>query len=191
MAVPDTSPPVAHTAAAIATFDTHTGAEHAVKALSDAGFDITHLSVIGKGYHVDEDVTGFYNQGDRIRFWGLRGAFWGGLWSLFFGGLFITVPVIGPVVALGYIGTIIVGALEGAVLVGGVSAISAALYGIGIPRDSVLAYDTTVAADGFLVMAHDTPARVAAARAILETTGASRVDVHLGLTNAGVGAVAA
>jgi hypothetical protein len=182
MAVPDASTPVAHTAAAVATFDTHIAAEHAVKALGEAGFDIRDLSVVGKGYHVDEQVTGFFNQGDRVRFWGLRGAFWGGLWSLFFGGLFVTVPVVGPVVALGYIGTIIIGALEGAVLVGGVSAISAALYGIGIPKDSVLAYDTTIAADGFLVMAHDTPARVAAARAILETAGATRVDVHENLT---------
>jgi hypothetical protein len=173
----------AFTAGAIASFDNHAAAENAVIKLGAAGFDIKHLSVIGQGYHVDEQVTGFYNQGDRIRFWGTRGAFWGGLWSLFFGGLFVTVPVIGPVVALGYVATIIIGALEGAVLVGGVSAISAALYGIGIPKDSVLQYETAVAADDFLVMAHDTPSRIEAAREILEAAGATRVDVHHGLTS--------
>ncbi len=165
----------------VATFDTHAAAEAAVKELGLAGFEITRLSVVGKGYHVDEQVTGFFNIGDRVRFWGTRGAFWGGLWSLFFGGLFVSVPLVGPVVALGYVATIIIGALEGAVLVGGVSAISAALYSIGIPRDSVLAYETAVAADGFLVMAHDTPARVATARSILERAGAAKVDIHHGL----------
>lgn len=172
----------AQTAGVVATFDDHAAAEQAVKQLAAAGFDIRNLSVVGKGYHVDEQVTGFFNQGDRVRFWGTRGAFWGGLWSLFFGGLFVSVPLVGPVVALGYVATIIIGALEGAVLVGGVSAISAALYSIGIPKDSVLAYETTIAADGFLVMAHDTPARIADARVLLDKAGASRIDVHHALT---------
>ena len=168
----------AFTAGAIASFDNHAAAENAVIKLGAAGFDIKHLSVIGQGYHVDEQVKGFFNQGDRIRFWGTRGAFWGGLWSLFFGGIFMTVPVIGPVVALGYIGGMIVTALEGAVVLGGASAIGAALYGIGIPKDSVLQYETAIGADDFLVMAHDTPERIAVARTILETAGASHVGVH-------------
>ena len=63
-------------AVAVATFASHVCAENAVKALGKAGFDITQLSVVGRGYHVDEQVTGFYNRGDRLRFWGLRGALW-------------------------------------------------------------------------------------------------------------------
>ena len=168
-------------AGVVATFADHASAEGAIKKLADFGFDIKHLSVIGKGYHVDEQVTGFYNRSDRIWFWGSRGAFWGGLWSLFFGGLFITVPVVGPVVALGYVATIIISAVEGAVLVGGVGAISAALYSIGIPKDSVLQYETAIAADDFLVLAHDTPGRIESARAILTTAGAKHVAVHHGL----------
>lgn len=168
-------------ATAVATFDSHADAETAVKNLGLAGFDIKHLSVVGKGYHIDEQVTGFYNQGDRIRLWGARGAFWGALWSLFFGGIFVTVPLVGPVVALGYLGLIAIGVLEGAALVGGVSAISAALYGIGIPKDSVLQYETAIKTDAYLVMVHDTSSRIAIARYVLETAGASRVDVHEGL----------
>jgi hypothetical protein len=181
MSLPEKPLPENNTAGVVATFANHTGAEDAIKKLSDFGFEIEHLSVIGKGYHVDEHVTGFYNKGDRIWFWGSRGAFWGGLWSLFFGGLFMTVPVIGPVVALGYVATIIIGAVEGAILVGGVSAISAALYSIGIPRDSVLQYETAIAADDFLVVAHDTPERIESAREILTAAGAGSVNVHHGL----------
>ena len=72
-------------AAAIGTFASHVDAAAAIKQLGLAGFDITQLSVVGKGYHVDEQVTGFYNKADRIRLWGTRGAFWGALWALFFG----------------------------------------------------------------------------------------------------------
>jgi hypothetical protein len=165
-------------AAAVGTFATHESAEAGIRELSLAGFDVRQLSVIGRGYHVDEQVTGFYNMGNRIRLWGSRGAFWGGLWSLFFSGVFVTVPLIGPVVALGYLGLIAVSVLEGALVVGGASAIAAVFYGIGIPRNSVLQYEAAITTDAYLVMAHDTPARVAQAKKILETAGASRVDVH-------------
>lgn len=163
---------------AIAVFPEHAAAETAIKKLTAAGFDMKSLSVVGKGYHTDEQVVGFYNVGDRVAFWGARGAFWGGLWALFFGGLFITTPLIGPVIALGYLATTAIGVLEGAAVVGGISALGAALYGIGVPKDSVLRYETAIKQDGYLVMAHGTADEVARARAILETGAPSSLDTH-------------
>jgi hypothetical protein len=164
--------------AVIAVFDDHPSAEAAVKKLADAGIDIKHLSVVGKGYHTDEKVVGFYNTGDRVKFWGKRGAFWGGLWGWLFGGVFMFIPVVGHVVVLGYLATMAISAIEGAAVVGGLSALGAALYGSGIPKDSVLAYETAVKADGFLVTAHGPAEEVARAKAILVGLGASRVDLH-------------
>jgi hypothetical protein len=63
----------------IAVFADHDAAETAVKTLTAAGFEMKHLSIVGKGYHTDEKVVGFCNIGDRAKFWGTRGAFWGGL----------------------------------------------------------------------------------------------------------------
>ena len=128
-----------------------------------------HLSVIGKGYHSEEKVVGFYSAGDRIKFWGTRGAFWGGFWGLFFGGLFMTIPVVGHVVVLGYLATVAISAIESAILVGGLSALGAALYSIGVPKDSVLQYEAALKADSFLVMAHGTAEEMARAKAILGT----------------------
>jgi hypothetical protein len=167
--------PAAHNAV-IAVFTNHPAAEAAVKKLADAGIDTKHLSVVGKGYHTDEKVIGFYNTGDRMAFWGKRGAFWGGLWGWLMGGAFLFVPVLGHVVVLGYLATAVVAAIEGAVVVGGLSALGAALYGSGIPKDSVLAYETAIEADGFLVTAHGPVEEVAQAKALLGTLGAARVD---------------
>src|SRR5450432_3672353 len=50
----------------------------------------------------EEKVVGFYNAGDRVKFWGQNGAMWGGLWSLFFSGIFMTIPIVGPVMVLGH-----------------------------------------------------------------------------------------
>ena len=137
-----------------------------------------NLSVVGKGYHTDEKVTGFYNTGDRIKFWGTRGAFWGGLWGLFLGGLFITVPVVGQIVVLGYLASIAIAAIENAVIVGGMSALAAAIYSIGVPKGSVIQYETALKADCFLVMAHGSASEIARAKTILGTVNPSRVDIH-------------
>lgn len=161
----------------IAVFTTHPSAEAAVRKLAESGFDVKHLSVVGKGYHTDEKVVGFYNIGDRVKFWGSRGAFWGGLWGLFFGGLFLTIPVVGHVVVLGYLAATAISAIEGAVVTGGLSALGAALYSIGIPKDSVLNYETAINADGFLVMAHGEPAEIERAKAILGAANPATLTV--------------
>lgn len=162
----------------VAVFADHSAAEAAVKKLTAAGFEMKNLSVVGKGYHTDEKVVGFYNIGDRVKFWGTRGAFWGGLWGLFFGGLFMTIPVVGHVIVLGYLGAMAISAIETAVVVGGMGALGAALYSIGVPKDSVIQYETALKADGFLVMAHGPAAEVARAKTILGTSNPSRLDVH-------------
>jgi len=60
----------------IAVFANHEAAEAAVKKLTAGGFAMKNLSLVGKGYHTEEKVVGFYNIGDRVKFWGKRGAFW-------------------------------------------------------------------------------------------------------------------
>lgn len=168
----------------IAVFSDHNTAEAAVKKLTGGGFEMKNLSVVGKGYHSEEKVVGFYSAGDRIRFWGARGAFWGGLWGLFFGGLFMAIPVVGHVIVLGYLAAVAVSAVESAVLVGGLSALGAALYSIGVPKDSVISYEVAVKADGFLVMAHGTAAEMARAKAILGTANPSRLDLNQSMKTA-------
>jgi hypothetical protein len=165
----------------VAVFADHHAAGTAVKKLTEAGFEMKNLSVVGKGYHTDEKVVGFYNAGDRIKLWGTRGAFWGGLWGLFFGGMFIAIPVVGHVIVLGYLATMAISAVETAIVVGGLSALGAALYGIGIPKDSVIQYEADVKADSFLVMAHGPAAEIARAKAILGAERPSRLDVHAGV----------
>jgi hypothetical protein len=162
----------------VAIFNDHAGAEHAVKELQRAGFDIKKLSLVGRDYHSDEHVVGYYNTGNRMRYWGKLGAFWGGLWGLLFGSALFLVPGIGPIVVGGPIVTWIVGALEGAAVVGGLSVVGAALYSIGIPKDSVLNYETSLKANKFLLVVHGTVDEVERARSILQGTGAIETAVH-------------
>lgn len=172
------------TNSSIAVFGDHAAAETAIKKLSAAGFDIKQLSVLGKGYHTEEKVVGFYNLGERMKFWGIRGAFWGGLWGLFFGGLFVTLPFMGPVVVLGYLAATAVSGLEGAVALGGLGMLAAALCNIGVPRDSAIAYETSVKEDGFLVMVHGTEEEAERAKVLLASEHPKSVDTHIHIAEA-------
>jgi len=164
--------------AVVAVFNDHATIEEAVRQLQRAGFDMKKLSIVGKDYHTDEDVVGYYNTGDRMKRWGKYGAFWGGFWGLLFGTAFFAIPGIGPVLVAGPLVAWIVGALEGAIVVGGLSAVGAGLYSIGIPKDSILKYEVALKTDKFLLVAHGTAAEVARARDILATTDPVELNVH-------------
>jgi hypothetical protein len=173
----------------IAVFANHGQAERAIKDLTAAKFDMKQLSIVGQGYHTEENVVGFYNTGDRIKFWGKRGAFWGGLWGLFFGGVFMMVPIVGQVMVLGYLATVVSSAIEGAVVVGGLSVLGAALASIGVPKDSVLQYETALKADAFLVTAHGSDTELARARVILTAADPSSLELHRDATAPALAAV--
>jgi uncharacterized membrane protein len=164
--------------AVVAIYPDHTQAEEALKMLQKSGFDMKKLSIVGKDYHSDENVVGYYNAGDRMKRWGKTGAFWGGFWGLLFGSAFFAIPGIGPVLVAGPMVAWIIGALEGALVVGGLSAIGAGLYSIGIPKDSIVEYETAVKADKFLLLAHGTAEEVETARKIMGTAGSLNVAVY-------------
>jgi hypothetical protein len=165
----------------VAVFGEHQEADAAVKRLAHSGVAIENLSVVGKGYHSEEKVVGFYNTGDRIKFWGKRGVFWGTLWGVFLGGVSLTIPVVGHIMVLGYLASIVVSAVEGGIMVGGLSALGAALYSAGVPRDSVVQYEQAVKADGFLVIVHGAAEELTRAQVILAQSNPSRLDLHDGL----------
>jgi len=161
-----------------AVFNTHSEAEQAVKELQRAGIDMTKLSIVAKDFETDQHVVGYYNTGDRMMKWGKLGAFWGGIWGLLFGAAFFAIPGLGPILVAGPLVAWIVSALEGAVVVGGLSAVGAGLYGIGIPKDSVLKYETALKSDKFLLLVHGTAAEVARAKDVIETTHPAELALH-------------
>src|SRR5208337_2777435 len=169
---------MADTDSVVAIYTNHTDAEEGIKELQKSGFDMKKLSIIGKDYHTEEHVVGYYNTGDRMKYWGKLGAFWGGFWGLLFGSAFFWVPGIGQLLVAGPLVMWIVGALEGAVVTGGLTALGAGLYSIGIPKNSILQYETQVKNGKLLLVAHGTPDEVERAKDLLDQTKANSTAVH-------------
>jgi hypothetical protein len=162
----------------VAVYRTHADADRAVKELQRGGVDMHKLSIVGKGYHTDEQVVGYYNAGDRMKYWGKVGAFWGGFWGLLFGSALFIIPGLGPILVAGPLVAWIVAGLEGAVEVGALGALGAGLYSIGIPKDSVVKYETALKTDQFVLIAHGTAAEVAKAKEIIDSTNPVNSTLH-------------
>ena len=113
-----------------------------------------------------------------MKYWGQNGAFWGGIWGLLFGSAFFLIPGVGPLVMAGPLISSIVGALEGALVIGGLSALGAGLYGMGIPKDSILLYETAIKTGKFLLIAHGSTMEVTHARDIISHTLAEAFEQH-------------
>jgi hypothetical protein len=154
-------------------FGSHRDAERAIRSLNHAGFNMKSLSLVGKGCHSEEQAMGFYTAGDRIRSWGGRGAFWGGVWGLLFAPAVFILPGIGLLALAGPIVVALVSALEGAVVVGSVSALGAAMMQIGVPKEQAIRYESALKVDKYVLLIHGTHAEAAQARAVLAQSAAA------------------
>lgn len=148
-------------------FDTHAAAEQAIRTLGQSGFDLKKLSLVGKGYHSEEKPMGFYTSGDRIKAWGGTGAFWGGIWGMLLAPAVFVLPGLGVVGMAGPLVATLIGALEGAVVGGGLSALGAALTQIGAPKDQVIRYEAALKVDKYLLVVHGSAEDQEKARGVL------------------------
>ncbi len=163
----------------VAIYKTHPEAEQAITQLGKAGFDITHLSVLASGYHRHENVIGYYNTGEQIKFWGQQGAFWGRLWQQLSGSAFFWVPGIGPLAMGGPLVVIMIDGLEADAVIGGISALGTALYSIGIPKDSIVRYEAAIKSNRFLLIINGDQDEVSRASDLLGSNKEAEIAVHI------------
>ncbi len=165
--------------AVVAVYNTHKDTDTAIKRLKQLGIDMWKFSILGKDYHKEEQVIGFYNTGEHIKFWGKREAFWNELSSMLSGSAVFIIPGIGHIMVLGALAGTIFGVLEKAKVVGGLSALGAGLYSIGIPKESILEYETAIKADKFLLIAQNmTVDEMEKSNTIIQTAGTKEIAIH-------------
>ena len=97
------------------------------------------------------------------------------------GSAFFLIPGIGPILAAGPVVVWIVGALESAVVVGGLSALGAALFSIGIPENSIIEYETQLKAGKFVLIFHGSADEVKKTKAAFDATNHLGVQDHIAI----------
>src|SRR5215213_4593745 len=81
--------------AVLAIYATRPQAEEAVKALQHASFDMRKLSILGRDYHTEQDVSATTTWASASASGGRWGAFWGGLAAVPVGSAFLFIPALG------------------------------------------------------------------------------------------------
>jgi hypothetical protein len=163
---------------AVAIYDTHTDADAAVRNLQSSGVDMKLLSMIGKDYRTEDHVVGYYKADGQLKYWGRLGVFWAGMWHLLVGEAFFWMPGVGPILVGGPLVSSIVGALEGATVHKGLTALGSALHEMGIPRSRVIDYESALKANKFILVVHAVNGEATRANEILRGTGAIELAQH-------------
>jgi hypothetical protein len=169
----------------VAVYSAQADAEDAVRQLHRAGYDIRKLSIVDQGYPIEGRVVGFYDGADRVKHWSKNGILWGGTLGLLSGVALHVIPGIGPGLIADPIAVWIQGALGGAITVGALSTLGAAVYSMSLPKESVLKYELAIETDDeFLLVAHGTASEAAKARQMISV---GRPD-ELGTPSSALGA---
>jgi hypothetical protein len=146
-----------------------------IKELQRSGFDIDKLSIVGKDYHSEQQVIGTDDAYVRMKDWQELGAFWSNLWCLLLRSGFFLIPGIGPIIVFGPLVSSISRARNDAAMADGLSALSAGLSSIGIPKNRIMEYERALQSDKFIVIAHGTADEMVKTHSIPELPGAARL----------------
>jgi len=149
--------------------DTYDEAAKSVNDLIANGVLKKYISVLAKGEQ--EKFEGFKEkkEASNIIFWGEQGAFWGSLWGLLAGGVFLWVPGFGPLVATGQIISAIVGMIGGAAVFGTAGAMTAWFIDMGIEKSLAHKYGDLLKDKKILVIVHGDADAVKMANDILKS----------------------
>ena len=162
---------------AVAIYNTHTEAEAAVHELEAAGTDMKQLSIVGKDYRTEDHVVGYYNTGGNLKYWGRLGAFWAAMWKLLVEEAFFWIPGVGPILVGGPLVSSIVNTLEGS-KANGLTVLGYALHTMGLPKSSVVNYESALKANKFLLVVHGNNGEALKACDTLRATNPIELAAH-------------
>lgn len=145
--------PSTHKYSTIGIFETHDLAEETILQLETSGVDMhENISLIGKDYSTQEHIIGYYNTNKQVQYWGKLGDFWSSQWAKLNSSAFIIVPGVGHILMAGPIIDMVLTGVDKSP--DKYSPVGIALHSIGIPRQTVIRYETAIKANKFLVLAH-------------------------------------
>ncbi|MBE9052335.1 ChaB family protein [Nostocales cyanobacterium LEGE 11386] len=155
--------------------------DQVIRRLLDRGVPRDHISVMGRNFQSETRISGFITKKDVI-LGGLRtgaifGSLFGSFLSLLTGVGVLFVPFVGPIVAAGPIGALLIGAASGAIAGSAGAGLVSALTAWGMPEDKAAIYQTRLQAGEFLLMAEVPSDRLGEFQLLLESAGGEEIHV--------------
>jgi hypothetical protein len=106
--------------------------------------DMKQLAFEGCERSACETVAGGFSTLGRVKCWGGLGAFWGGVWGWLYGSTFFQYEGAGPLMVAEPMVGWMMGAVEGGLMGGGLSAVGACVFSLVMPKRSRVICETTL-----------------------------------------------
>ncbi|QOV22501.1 ChaB family protein [Anabaenopsis elenkinii] len=153
--------------------------DQVIRRLLDRGVPRDHISVMGKDFQSETRISGFITKKDVI-LGGLRtgaifGSLFGSFLSLLTGVGVLFIPFVGPIVAAGPIGALLLGAASGAIAGSAGAGIVSVLTAWGMPEDKATVYQTRLQAGQFILMAEVPSDRLGEFQLLIESSGGEEI----------------
>jgi hypothetical protein len=170
-------------AAIVSVFNRYRDADAAVKTLTGAGFPIRDIGIIGDEYHTEFAAADAFNGNGRVESWGVRGAVAGALGALMLDALIMSTTTSGGAPVYAYLVAVGVYVIEGAVALGCLGMMAAAICNFAERRSGAVHYDRRTVADGFLVILRATGEQTVRAKRILSAMSFERHYISSSMTD--------
>ncbi|NMF63086.1 hypothetical protein DP113_04145 [Brasilonema octagenarum UFV-E1] len=163
-----------------AVFKEQKQVDDVIRRLLDRGVSRDHISVMGRNFQSETRIAGFISKRDVI-LGGLRsgaifGSLFGSFLSLLTGVGVLFIPFVGPIVAAGPIGAVLLGAASGAIAGSAGAGLVSVLTTLGMPEDKAAVYQTRLEAGEFLLMAEVPGDRSGEYQILIESAGGEEVN---------------
>ncbi len=150
-----------------------------IRRLLDRRISKEHISVMGQNFQSETRISGFLTKKDVI-LGGLRsgavfGSLFGSLLGLLTGVGVLFVPFVGPVVAAGPIGALLLGATSGALAGSAGAGLVSVLVAIGLPEEKAAIYQTRIQAGEFVLMVEVPSDRSGEVQLLVESAGGQEI----------------
>jgi cation transport regulator ChaB len=163
-----------------AVFKVDSQVDGAIRRLIERGISSDRISVMGRDFQSETRIAGFISKRDII-LGGLRsgaifGSLFGSFLSLLSGVGVLFIPFVGPVVAAGPIGALLLGATSGAIAGSAGVGLVSVLMSLGMPEKQAAIYQTRLQAGEFVMMVEVPADRSGEYQLLLESAGGE--DIH-------------
>lgn len=153
--------------AAVVICDSSAEVEKAIAELRDAGFDMRQISLAGRDNGFLDSWGSPHKSGRTLRHSTKSSTFWIRVQGLLGDEEFYDFPGMGRVVLAGPIADWVAVILDHVPMFGGMSALGAGLYSIGIAKEKVFEYESALKEGRYLLLIHGASAEVTWAQEIL------------------------
>ena len=153
--------------------------DQVIRRLLDRGVPRDHISIMGKNFQSETRISGFITKKDVI-LGGLRtgaifGSLFGSFLSLLTGVGVLFIPFVGPIVAAGPIGALLLGAASGAIAGSAGAGLVSALTAWGMSEDKAAVYQTRLEAGEFILMTEVPSDRLGEFQLLIESSGGEEI----------------